>query len=266
MAQKTYESLQEGELIDSAELNLNFTNLSGTINSVAVNQLSRNSIDWDSNDARIKGVSFGTAEMGNPVIGAVVTSTAKLEQLQTRTLICNSTASSRLVITDASANNFVLTFTTSSNPDFTFRSGDAIRYWFEGQVISYNSSTGSSTGEFIVIHPQVQFAIAGITGSYLNLYPTPSGNLYGPAAFVGSSIAGNGSTYITTRTAADTGRGPGAYRSVMLEGIIPISVNNTTEVNIRMVYYGTGSTPANLRFDLSQAIFQGVLLRNCFDL
>lgn len=266
MAKKTYKPIDEGSLISSGDLNTNFTNLSGTINSVSNDQFSRDSLAWDSNNARIRGISAGTSLMGNPVVGKVFTSTAKLESAQTNTLICNSTASSRLVITDASANNFILTFTTSSNPDFTFRSGDAIRYWFEGQVISYNSSTGSSTGEFIVIHPQVQFAIAGVTGSYLNLYPTPSGNLYGPAAFVGSSIAGNGSTYITTRTAADTGRGPGAYRSVMLEGIIPISVNNTTEVNIRMVYYGTGSTPANLRFDLSQAIFQGVLLRNCFDL
>ena len=266
MAKKYFDSIYEGELITSNKLNTNFTALSGTINAVSNDQISREGIAWDSSNARIRGVSAGSALIGNPVVGAVATSTAKLESSQTRNLICNATASSRLVITDSTANDFVLTFTTSSSPEFTFRSGDVIRYWFEGQVLSYNTSTGSSVGEFVVIHPQVQIAVAGVTGSFLNLYPTPSGNLFGPAAYVGSSIVGSSATYYTTRTAADTGRGPGAYRSVCLEGIIPISVNNTTEVSIRMVYYGTGSTPGNLSFDLSQAILQGCVLRNCYDL
>lgn len=263
MAKKTYSAISEGALIQAATLNDNFSNLADVVNTVDKDQFAREALTWDNNYASVAGISTAGTTADAPCITSVHTANASLNVAQNVTF---SATASPAVLTDG-FNNFMISFVPATEShSYTIESGDAIRYWFGASVIFYNNTGTEATEECVVLYPQFRFTVGGSVGAWLDAYPTPvSADFAGPAAFIGGAIRGSGVDYQTVRSAAGTGRGPGSWRSVSLEGILPIVINNVTKVDIRIVGYGVGTTPTDLRLDLTSANFQSVYLRKCYD-
>ena len=263
MAKKTYTAISEGALIEAATLNDNFSNLAAVVNTVDKEQFAREALTWDNNYAAVAGISTAGTTADAPCITSVHTSTAALSVSQSVTFSATGTPA---VLTDGT-NDFMISFVPATEShSYTIESGDAIRYWFGASVIFYNRTGIEAIDENIILYPQFRFTVGATVGAWLDAYPTPvSADYIGPAAFVGGAIRGSGADYQTVRSAADTGRGPGSWRSVSLEGILPIVISNVTKVDIRIVGYGVGTTPTDLRLDLTSANFQAVYLRKCYD-
>jgi len=267
MAKKSFTLLEEGTQIVGATLNQNFTNLGSVINSVDNDQFLREGISWESCAQLVSGPNTGALAISyNPVITRTEDSAAKLEGSSTANITLAAVGSA-VDLVDNTAAVFEITLNSQTEtPTYAFKTYDVVRYWFQAQVFFYNNTGTEAVGEYAVIYPQFRITASGVTGPWLDPYPTPIPSyVYSPAAFVGGAITGTAATYETTRTSAGVGRGPGAYRSVALEGIYPITNNVTEKVEVKMVAYGVGTTPTDLRMDLSNAVMQACVLKNCFD-
>jgi len=268
MAKKPYTALEEGVQIVSSTLNTNFTNLASVINSVDNNQFVREGISWESCAQLVSGPNTGAlATSYNPVLTRTEDSAAKLEGSNTSTVVLTAIGSAADLVDNTSAIFQITLDSTTETPSYSFAVNDAVRYWFEAQVLFYDGGGTEATNEYAVIYPQFRVTINGTTGPWLDPYPTPiTPYIYSPAAFVVCSVYGLSTVYQTTRTSAANGRGPGSWRSVAVEGIFPITAANTEKVEIKMVAYGVPTASTDLRIDLSCAVLQAMVLKNCFKL
>ncbi len=263
MAKKTFTSLVEGALIESAVLNSNFTNLASVINAVDPSQIAREGVVWDNCYTTVSEISTAGTTADHPLLTCIQTSLGARSSSQSVTFSAAATAA---VVTDGT-NPFQITFEPAvDSPSYTIHAGDAVRYWFGAQAIEYNNTGTGAVGEYVVFYPQFRFTVGATVGAWLDAYPTPvSADFIGPAAFVGGALNAVGAVYQTVRSGASAGRGPGSWRSVTLEGICPVTVSNVTKIEIRIVAYGVGTTPTDLRVDLTSANMQGMYLRKCYD-
>jgi len=267
MAKKSFNLIDEGQQIVGSTLNQNFTNLGSVINSVDNDQFLREGISWESCAQLVSGPNTGALAISyQPVVQRTRDSAAVLEGSNTSTIALTA-AGSAADLVDNGATVFQITLNPSADtPAYSFAVGDVIRYWFQAAVLFYDNSGTEAPDEYAVIYPQFRISTSGVAGPWLDPYPTPiTPYIYSPAAFVGGAIAGLATNYQTVRTSAAVGRGPGAWRSVAIEGIYPITSALTTKVEIKMVAYGVPTISTNLRIDLSNATLQGMLLKNCFD-
>ena len=263
MAKKSFVALNDGDPIEAATLNTNFDNLADVVNAIDPSQFAREGISWDNCYATVSEISTNGTTADAPVLTCVHTSNGSRSSSQSVTFSATGTAT---VVTDG-LSNFQVTFEPASETrSYTMEVGDAIRYWFGSMALFYNNTGTEAIGEYVVFYPQFRFTVGVSVGAWLDAYPTPvSADFIGPAAFIGGAIKGSGTDYQTTRTAASEGRGPGSYRSINLEGILPITISNVTKVEIRIVAYGVGTTPTDLRVDLTSSNMQAMYLRKCYD-
>lgn len=268
MAKKSYEALDEGTQILSGTLNQNFTNLASVINTIDNNQFLREGISWESCAQLVSGPNTGALAISyNPVLTRTEDSAAKLEGSNTSTIILTASGSATDLVDNTSAVFQITLDSTTETPSYSFAVNDAVRYWFESAVLFYDGGGTEATNEYAVIYPQFRVTISGSTGPWLDPYPTPiTPYIYSPAAFVGGAVDGLATVYQTTRSSAGVGRGPGAYRSVAIEGFYPITAANTEKLEIKMVAFGVPTASTDLRIDLSNAILQAAVLKNCFKL
>ena len=267
MAKKAFTFIEEATQIVGSSLNQNFTNLADVINTVDNDQFLREGISWESCAQLISGPNTGALAISyNPVMQRTENSAAKLEGTNAK-IITLAAAGSAVDLQDNTSAVFEITLdSTTETPAYSFKTYDAVRYWFQTAVLFYNNTGTEAVGEYAVIYPQFRITASGVTGPWLDLYPTPvAPYAYVPAAFVGGAITGTGATYQTVRTAAATGRGPGSWRSVAVEGMYPITNDVTEKIEIKMVAYGVGTTPTDLRIELSNACMQACVLKNCYD-
>lgn len=262
MAKKTFTALVEGDPIASAVLNINFSNLADVVNTVDATQLAREGISWDNCYTEVSEITTGTVG-DHPLLGCVQTSSAARSSTQSTTFSATATATA---LTDGT-NTFILAFEPAvDSPHYTIESGDAVRYWFGTSALFYNNTGTEAIGEYVVFYPQFRFTVGGVAGAWLDNYPTPvSDDFIVPAAFIGGALQAVGAVYQTVRTGASDGRGPGAWRSISLEGICPVTISNVEKIEIRIVGYGVGTTPTDLRVDITSSNFQAMFLRKCYD-
>jgi hypothetical protein len=268
MAKKAFTFIEEANQIVGSSLNQNFTNLADVINTVDNDQFLREGISWESCAQLISGPNTGALAISyNPVMQRTENSGAKLEGTNTSTVVLTAIGSATNLVDNTAAVFEITLDSTTETPSYSFAVGDAVRYWFQSAILFYDGGGTEATNEYAVIYPQFRVTISGVTGPWLDPYPTPiTPYIYSPAAFVGGAIDGAAAVYQTTRTAAGVGRGPGSWRSVAVEGIFPITAANTQKVEIKMVAYGVPTISTDLRIDLSNACMQACLLKNCYDI
>lgn len=265
MSKKTFTPLVDGALITATPLNNNFDNLELVINSVSNNQFHKEGLDWDVNNQLVSGTGVAGTTGYNPVLSCVKTSAGSIPSGSSTTFAGSATPT---VVTDGT-DDFQITFTPATDsPTYAIVVGDCVRYWFGASVICYNDDGGTmleAINDRMIFYPQFRFTVGTTVGAWLDAWPTPvSSDFIGPVAQVGAAVQGLAVLYMTTRTSAGAGRGPGSWRSIHLEGLCPVTVSNVTKIEIRIVAYSAGTNLLTLKTDLNNANMQGVLLKQAY--
>lgn len=261
MSTKSYTNLVPGNPITSTTLNTNFSNLADLIDTVDNEQILHDGISWDSCEQVVAGAStFGTTSY-HPIIGAIVDSPAKVIN---STVVTKASSPGGATLTDGTNDFTVSLDPSSSSIVYSMVQGDCIRYWFNAEVIPFNTAGALALDDQIVFYPEFNVYISGTPIGYTAYWPTPSGDYYSPASIVGCAARGKLVDYPTVRSASGVGRGPGVYQTVCFEGIFPIKVANVTRVDIRIRYRMNGTNEATVEFDLMAASFQSMLFKNAW--
>lgn len=256
---KAYTALVPGNLVTTTLLNTNFDNLADVIDTVDNSQILHDGISWDSCDQVVAGASASGTTSYHPIIGSIQTSTAKVINSAVAT---QPSAPGGATLTDGT-NDFTISFNPSTSTiSYSMIEDDCIRYWFNGEVIPFNTAGALVLDDQIVFYPEFNIYVSGIPIGYNAYWPTPSGDYFTPATIIGCAARGLAVNYPTVRSASGVGRGPGLYQSVCFEGIFPIKVPNVTRVDIRIRFRMNGTNEATVEFDLMAAAFQAMLVKN----
>jgi len=254
MPRRTPNTLSVATPVEADPLNENFDRLAESIASIETNQIPRGGLTWDSFRHGVNGLNAAPTGV---VLAAVRTSDASITGANVETHLVTLTPQ---VLTDGT-NEFQVSFNNPGLlPFYELETRDFVRYWFTAQISIYWTEEPPpllNLATHVYVVPQFNTTTIESWNSY---WPTPSSNFASPA-FACSVFSDF--TWETTRTATNTGRGGGMWRSVSIEGIYPITTNDLERLDIRMVCYTpTGEEPVDyLAIDLSAASMQAMLIK-----